>query len=458
MTVRQQLLLAIAYPLLVAIVSLAVPLTINVHDRVTAEVRDRANARATLVAANASDFGEADENVDLQALADEGSRRARGRVVLVDARGRLLADSSRSAPAGTDFTGRPEIRDALTGRRVQLERDSETLGQRLLATAVPIVHEGRTIGAVRITQSTAAVSAATDRAVLGIAALAGIVVALGLGVAVLLSARLARPTQRLEEAADAVASGRLGHTVEPEGAVEHRRLARSFNVMSGQVKELVEAQGRFVADASHQLRTPLTGTRLQLENVLYADDLDEARASAQIALGEVDRLARTVDELLLLTRGAEDGAREAVPLDLTELAAGVAARWAEAAAARDQRIVAEVTARRAAVLADPADVERAVDALVENALAYADPGATTVVRADGPRLLVLDEGPGLTDADLEEVFDRFHRGSASVKAPGSGLGLAIARQLAERNGAALRLARREDGPGTVASVDFGGPA
>ncbi len=450
MSVRAQVLLVIAYLLLVAIVSLAVPLAVNVHDRVNGELRDQASARAALIASAAADHDEAGERVDLQALADAGSRQADGRVVIVDAQGRLLADSARSAAVGTSFTGRAEIARALTGRRVQLQRHSATLGADLLATAVPIVHHGRADGAVRVTQTLSAVNRAINRSTTGIVALAGIVLALGLVAAVVLSGRLARPARRLEHAAEAVAAGRLGTRVDPTGPRELQHLATAFNRMTAQVQDTLEAQQRFVADASHQLRTPLTGTRLHLERVLGSADLDDARDGARVALAEVDRLARTVDELLVLS-GDEAPARAAQPLDLADLAVESAARWEVAAEAAGQRVVVDAQ-RGGTVRAVPDDAERALDALVENAIAYGGPGTTVRLEA-GPRSIrVLDEGPGLTAADAELAFERFARGSAGTRAPGSGLGLAISRRLARRNGGEVTLVSREDGPGAVAEL------
>ncbi len=452
MSVRSQLLLAIAYPLLVAIVSLAVPLSLNVHDRVSAEVRDQASVQVALIAASAADHGEPGERVDLQALADAGSRQAGGRVLIVDRNGDLLADSARSAPVGTSFANRVEIRRALGGRRVQIERHSETLNENLLATAMPIVHRGAPDGAVRVTQSMRAVTAATNRSTLGIVALAAIVVGLGLLVAIWLSVRLARPARRLERAADAVAAGALDTEVVPSGPRELRHLAGAFNTMTARVDELLASQQRFVADASHQLRTPLAGTRLQLERVQRAGDLDDARASATVALGEVDRLARTVDELLVL---GDEEPPERELLDLDELVGDTAARW-EARAAAAGQVVAVGRLDGAVVEVAVADAQRALDVLVENAIAYAGPGAVLLLEASGRSVVVTDEGPGLTDEDAAIAFERFARGSAGSRAPGSGLGLAIARKLARRNGGDVELRPRTDRAGTVARLHLAG--
>lgn len=453
MTTRARLLLAIAYPLGVAVLSLAVPLTLNVRDRVSAEVRDEAGAQAALLAASAADIGEPAEAPDLGALANRGAERAHGRVVIVDRAGRLVADSAESAPTGTLFTSRPEIRRALAGRRVQIERHSATLGTGLLATAVPIVHGNQTVGAVRLTQSMGAVDSATRRAALGIAALAAIVLALGLAGAVLLASQLSRSTRRLHAGVRRVSEGDLAARVPVEGASEQRALAAAFNAMTERVGRMLRAQADFVADASHQLRTPLAGTRLQVEEVLHADDLDDARRCATTALGELDRLARTVDELLVLS--GERGATTAITdVELADEARAATERWRAAAAAAGQEVMFEARGGGGRLRGSRDDVGRALDALVENAVAYGPEGQTVVLAVDGRRVDVLDEGPGLAVGEEEAIFERFHRGSAATAARGSGLGLAVARQLARRNGGEARLTNRTDRRGACATLDF----
>lgn len=436
MTLRARVLLAIAYPLAVATIALALPLALNLRDRVRAEVREQAATQASLLAGSLAEDVAARRGAVLAGLVREAAPRVRGRVVVVDAAGRLLADSDRSAPAGTDFaTTRPELARALTGRRVQVERDSRTLGAELLATAVPVVEDGRTVGAVRITQRTTAVGSAVRRAVGGIAAVALLVLAAGLAVAFVVAGQLARPVRRLAAAADAVASGDLSTRVPEEGPPEHQRLARAFNTMTARVRETLDEQRDFVADASHGLRTPLSGVRLRLEELTHAPLSAGDREDVAAALGEIDRLTRTVDDLLVL--GAADGAGPDV-LDLAEVVAEAAGRFAAPAEAAG---VALRAAGEGAGRAPRAHVDRALDALVENAIAYGRSEVT--LRAAPGRIDVVDDGPGVAPGEEEAVFERFRRGTAGARRQGSGLGLAIARSLARRWGGDARLERLE---------------
>ena len=152
LTLRARLLIALAYVLVLAIGSMLVPLVRSVSDRIEAEVKQQSLTQADYVAASVTQRAELDE------LVATSARRVRGRVVIVDRDGIVLADSS-PGTVGADFSNRPEIAAALRGDVEQVERESETLDQQILATAVPVVRNGRRDGAVRITQSVDAVAA-----------------------------------------------------------------------------------------------------------------------------------------------------------------------------------------------------------------------------------------------------------------------------------------------------------
>ena len=183
---------------MLAVVALGVPLASTLADRVDTEVRSEARGQADLVAASANDLVDPPRRDELATLADTAARAVRGRVLIVDRDGLLLADSE-GAPVGRSYRTRPEIASALRGRPQQLERSSETLGEELLATAVPVVHQGRPAGAVRITQSTDAVGRAVRRQWLGLALVGLLVVLLGVVVGWVLAGQVARPVRRLED-------------------------------------------------------------------------------------------------------------------------------------------------------------------------------------------------------------------------------------------------------------------
>jgi len=444
---------AFTYVLLLAIIALGVPLAINLSARVHSEVRTQAQAQADLVAATASDLLGQSQRLALDTLARTASGSIRGRILIVDASGRVLADSAGPAQLGSSYEDRPEIERALGGHPVQVQRASQTLGQEILATAVPILHDGRPAGAVRVTQSIAAVHSAVRRAQLVVVLIGLIVLALGLAAGAVIAGQVGRPIRRLEQVARRVAQGDLTARAEVEGSREQRSLASSFNEMTSRIERLLHAQREFVADASHQLRTPLTGLRLRLEEARALAADEDAASELDAATVEVDRLAHTVDELLVLSRAGERRLT-GTTLELDDLALSVTERWRAHAKERRITLVDRHEVRGARVWAAGSDAERALDCLVENALQYSPTGSTVELVIAPGAVEVRDCGPGLAEDEREAVFERFHRGRAGVAGPpGSGLGLAIARELARGWGGEVTLENR-DGGGAIATLSL----
>jgi signal transduction histidine kinase len=453
MRLRTGLLAALAYVLLLAIVALGVPLASSLSARVNDEVRSQAQGQADLVAATAADLLAPSRRNELVVLARTSAASVRGRVLVADRAGIVLADSAVPAELGSSYAGRPEIASALRGRQVQTQRSSHTLGEQILATAVPIIRNGSTVGVVRVTQSVAAVHAAVGRVELGLALVGAIVLALGLAVGVVLARQIARPLARLEQVATRLASGDLTARAAIEGSREQRSLGTSFNEMADRVERLLASQRAFVADASHQLRTPLTGLRLRIEEARAAGVDPAAARELEAGTTELDRLAQILEELLVLSRAGErELPGEAV--DLGAAAQRAADRWRAAAAARKIEIEVRCGAGDAAWCA-PADADRALDVLLENAVHYAPRGSRVTLTSAPGRIAVRDRGPGLAADEQEAIFERFHRGSAGIAGPpGSGLGLAIARELAREWGGEVTLANAEGG-GALATLKLG---
>jgi signal transduction histidine kinase len=428
-----------------------VPLAVSLRDRVDSEVKGQAQSQADVVAASASELLGPTERPALNRLVLISADSVRGRVIVVDRRGRLLADST-GTPAGRSYASRPEVRAALHGRSEQITRNSRTLGTEILATAVPVLEQGRTSGAVRVTQSVAAVNRAVRTSILNLAALGGIVLLLGLAAGALIARQIALPIRRLDRAARSVASGDLSATATVEGSAEQRSLARTFNEMTERIRRLLRAQQDFVADASHQLRTPLTGLRLRLEALgerLRGDPSVEragpAMEETDAAMKEIDRLSLIVEELLILSRAGEHEL-PGEQVDLGDAARRAAERWQRAAQSREIDLEARSGGEPASAWCARPDLDRSIDALLENALRYAPSGSAVRIAALPGRLEILDEGPGLAAGEEDSVFDRFSRGSAGRRGPsGTGLGLPIARELTRQWGGDVTLANRDGG-------------
>jgi len=442
MSLRATLLLALAYVLLLALIALGVPLAVSLRDRVDSEVKGQARSQADVVAATASELLDPGQRAGLNRLVRVSADSVRGRVIVVNRRGLLLADSA-GAPGGRSYASRPEIRAALQGHSEQITRNSDTLGAEILATAVPVLEHGRPAGAVRVTQSVAAVNHAVRTSILDLAALAAVVLLLGLVAGALIAQQIARPIRRLDRAARGVAGGDLDTTVTVEGSTEQRSLARAFNEMTQRIKRLLRLQQDFVADASHQLRTPLTGLRLRLEGLadrLRADR--ETSTELEAAMREIDRLSLIVDELLILSRAGEHEL-PGEEVDLADAAERAAERWRHTAEERRIEIEAKGDGAATAWCAGT-DLDRSIDALLENALRYSPPGSTVRIGVTPGEIEILDEGPGLAPGEEEAVFERFSRGSAGRRGPsGTGLGLPIARELTRQWDGDVTLRNRE---------------
>ena len=440
--------------LLLAVVALGIPLALSLRDRVDAEVRDQARSEANVVAASAVAVLGTGQRHTLDRLTRVAARSVRGRVLVLSASGRVIADSAGPGEVGTSYATRPEVKAALKGQDYQQTRNSQTLGTPILATAVPITKGGGSAGAVRITQSVSAVTSAVRTAILGLVILGAVVLALALFAGALIAQQISRPIRRLDRVARRVAAGELEAQAPLEGSTEQRSLAVSFNDMTTRMRRLLHSQQDFVADASHQLRTPLTGLRLQLEELRETaaqDDPSIARLDA--ALAEVDRLSEMVNELLILSRAGEHEL-PAQRVDLAPAMDALVERWNKAAADAKVRLLRRADDGGEVVWCAPADLDRALDALVENAIRYSPPGGSVDVVTGPGRVEVLDRGPGLDPASVVSVFVGFYGGWGGGNGPhGTGLGLSIARELVEQWGGLVTLTNRPDG-GARAVVAF----
>ena len=445
MSLRLRLLAAFAYVLVLVLLALEIPLALSLSSRVDAEVRSQAAAQAQIVAAAAA--GRLGEREQLGRLVRQAGADLGARVLVVDSRGRLLADSQ-GAAAPVSYRSRPEIAAALEGTPSQGTRHSETLGEELLYTAVPLLDDGRRVGAVRVTQSVEAVGARARRNVLVLVGVGLVALALGLALAWVLAGSLAGPLRGLARTARRVEGGELDARADVTGASEQREVAVAFNDMTERLAQALGAQREFVANASHQLRTPLTGLRLRIEAAGLRTSDPEVERELGAAEAEIERLTRLLNALLLLAREGDRPELRA-PTSLRAACEAAVERWAPRAQQTRHELVLE-PGPEVSVRAREEDVAIILDNLVENALVYAPPGTRVVLAWDGSGgLQVLDEGPGIAAEDERRLFERFRRGRSDQ--PGTGLGLAIVDTLARRWGGSASL-RSRPGGGAQAEV------
>lgn len=439
---------------------LEVPLGISYAGRQIDELTLDVERDAVALASFAEDALEGTMQIDLQSVADAYQARTDGRLVIVDADGVVVADSDPLRPGERSFASRPEVARALDGEVATGTRRSDSLNENLLFVAVPIASGGQIHGALRITYPTSTVDARVWRNWLRLAAVAIVTLAAAAVLGIVFARSVTRPLRRLQETATRFGQGDLdARTPTDAGPPEVRSLAVAFNDTASRLEDLVTAQEAFVADASHQLRTPLTALRLQLENVQAEIDPEHGE-DVDAALREVERLSRLVDGLLALARAERTSPTvTAEPVDLADLLRERGEVWASVASDQGVELVTVFAPHLAAAWATPDHVAGVIDNLLANALDVSPDGGSVTLSCTGGgngtvEAHVVDEGPGLSEEERTRVFDRFWTSSTGgPRLGGSGLGLPIARRLARLDGGDLEL-RAADGGGIDAVLSL----
>ncbi|MFZ4584031.1 MAG: HAMP domain-containing sensor histidine kinase [Acidimicrobiia bacterium] len=263
----------------------------------------------------------------------------------------------------------------------------------------------------------------------------------------ILARGLTTPLREITEAADAMAHGHYDLRVTVRGRGEMAQLAVAFNRMAAELAETDRVRRDLVANVSHELRTPITALQAKLENLVDGVEPPD-RDTFAVMLAQVERLGRLVHQLLDLSR-LESGV---VPLERSHFEIEPLLEHAAKETqlhAPDVSVAVTVEPHNLAADADAERVHQVVANLLENAVRFTPEGGTVEVKATrsrhGVTIEVCDEGPGIPDADLDKVFERFYRADSarSSSGGGAGLGLAIARWIVDLHGGEIRAGRRE---------------
>jgi len=373
--------------------------------------------------------------IDWQATADEVAQRTGARVVAVSPERSLEADSG-----GSDLDrsfDRPEIDEALAGALTSDVRTSVTLGEELRFVAAPIIQNFQVVGAVRLSLPESIVDdevQETQRWL--IIFVVAVMVAAGL-VAWVLARSIAAPLRDLAQVAEELPEDLDRRARTQDGPPEVRAVASALNSTAERLSGILRRTQRVAADASHHLRTPLTGVRLRLEAIEDITDQPDVAREARAATAEVDRLTHRIEQVLELARSDAS----AVPVVVQDVSEILAERIDAAAVMADERGIVLVGDVTPGVMVDAprGSMARVVDELIGNALAYAR-SAIDVRLGIGENSAVLsvaDDGPGIPESEREAVLERFHRGTGSVPG-GSGLGLALVKETVVALGGSVR--------------------
>lgn len=372
-----------------------------------------------------------------------------GDVALIS--GARLAQSRRQPVAYSTVIGE--------GRNQETAQDLPRAGEHTRILALPVARTGGrwviVVGSSLQTSDTA-IARVARAAVLG----GSIAVILAAAAAWLLASAALRPVERMRRQVADISTRDADNTIEvPSTRDEIAALARTMNGLLGRLGEALTRERGFVADAGHELRTPLAILRGELELASRPGrSHDYLVGAVATAVEETDRLARLAEDLLLLARSDGADTLRPEPTNLEQLLSAAAERADTLAAARQVRLIVECP-RALEQGVDASRIRQAVDNLVDNAIRHSPSGGTVTLKAtSGDRVAVIevsDEGPGFPPAFIPHAFERFRRPD-SARAPqdgGTGLGLAIVQSIAQSHGGRATVANRPSG-GAVVRIEL----
>ena len=331
---------------------------------------------------------------------------------------------------------------ALSGAEVQLRTvTGDGVSYRLLSTPW---REG---GTLQVARSLRESNHVLDGLRLELVALVGAITLLTAALGWAIATRVARPIMRLRDATQSIATTLdFSVPITVRGTGEVRSLADSFRAMIAAVMKSQDQQRRLVSDASHEMRTPLTSLRSNVELLGKIERLPQAERAEVVkdVLEDIDELSSLMGELVDLASDLNE-TEQAEPIALADVAHTVAART-------ERRLGRKVSVQEraaASVMARPRQLERALSNLVDNAIKYSDAPSPVEIVVDGGKVTVMDHGRGIAPEDLDRIFDRFYRAVDVRSDPGSGLGLSIVEEIVHTHGGEVFAINREGGGAAI---------
>ncbi|GAB4524599.1 MAG: hypothetical protein OHK0046_39520 [Anaerolineae bacterium] len=305
---------------------------------------------------------------------------------------------------------------------------------------------GAVIGSIILREGPAYGREIVDNVIVGWLFASAVAIVLAVLVGWFISRRLTDPLLLLHKATVQMSEGALSTRAHIQRRDELGELARAFNTMAGRIEETVDTLKRFVADAAHELHTPLTALRTNLELV----DEHAQTASSQRALQQIERLKVLADDLLDLSRlEAKSEVQVKAPVDLVALLHDVSAVYASRADQADLDYILHVPEQAVWVCGSRSQLERMVSNLLDNAIKFTPPAGVvqvTLLQVGGMvELVVQDTGIGIPQEEIALLFGRFRRGRNAAQYPGSGLGLAIVKAIIDLHGGTIHVESEPNG-------------
>jgi two-component system, OmpR family, sensor kinase len=327
----------------------------------------------------------------------------------------------------------------------------DTADGRIRYLAVPLEISGRRRGVFVVTVNLEQERAEVVEAVQTAAGVSLAVLLIASALAWVIAGRVLDPLRTLRTTAQAITETDLTRRIDVHGDDEIAELGRTFNAMLDRLEAAFASQRAFVSDAGHELRTPITIVRGHLE--LLGDDPLEREETLALVTDELDRMARFVEDLLLLAKAEQGDFLHVAPLDLDVLTDELYNK-AKALADRDWRLAGSGTGR---LTADRQRITQAIMQLAQNAAQHTRDGDRislgSAINNGVAMLWVADTGPGIPKEERDEIFERFHRGGdGRRRSDGAGLGLSIVRAIAEAHGGRVDLDSREGAGATFTLI------
>jgi signal transduction histidine kinase len=314
-----------------------------------------------------------------------------------------------------------------------------------------VVAGGKPLGFVELSESPAYGREIVNSVASGLALAGGLAILLAVGAGWLISRRLTAPLLNLTQATQQMSSGDLSVRVAEAGrADEFGALGKSFNLMASRIEETVQTLRRFLSDAAHELQTPLTALRTNLELARSEANSPGTNHYLNLALEQIERLQSLIKDLLSLSRLESGNGHEIYQtVDLNEMVRQVSEPFAARAEQAGQAFELDLPSGAAPVTGSPEKLRGALANLLDNALKFTPAGGAVVIRLrEEPgsySLAISDTGIGIPAEEIGMLFNRFHRARNASAYPGSGLGLAIVRAIAQAHGGSIQAANNPQG-------------
>lgn len=420
-------------------------------------------AKANIIAQNVSEVWENDPASASEKFKESADRCLAGtniRGVVVNKSYTVLYDTNIESEMTGKVFMRDVLRRALMGEQVQMMNDSES-DRKMLYTAVPVTINGQIVGGVYLahTVETIVTTIHTIRTSLIIFSvlITLLIGMLSFGVSYIITS----PMEEFTAAAKEISKGNFSKRVKAKGSGEIAAMANALNYMCEELSQLEEKRRKFVSDASHELKTPMTGIKLICDSLISVENPDPemVREFMKDMSDEVDRLTRIVERLLVLTKLDAGGAKVKMEKsDIRLLAGHIVKKLAPIAAERNITINEDYHEELfAPVHMDYDRLYEAVYNVLDNAVKYSPPDSVVAVdiseKDEWVLIKISDSGPGIPEEARDRIFERFYRldDSRARETGGTGLGLSIAKEAVVLHGGSITVSDNENG-GSVFTI------